>query len=140
MLCPLYQASTPSWFGGSSCRLLRTSLSAGKFRRGQSVGSAAAPGPASVSRRALVKSHPLPKPLFFLNSLRPQPLRWQDLAACQGDSNLYSWKPALGSPTTHASQTAVAVGSETPGIRKPGGARRHPGELPGWRPRPPVPL
>ena len=82
VLHPLYQGSTPSWFGGSSFWLLWASLSAGKFRRGQSVGSAAAPGPVSVSRRALVRSHPLPKPLFFLNSLCPQPLCWQDLAAC----------------------------------------------------------
>lgn len=79
---PCTRGLLPAGSGGSSFRLLRTSLSAGKFRRGQSVGSAAAPGPASVSRRALVRSHPLPKPLFFLNSLLPQPLCWQDLAAC----------------------------------------------------------
>ena len=68
--------------GGSPFRFLRASLSAGKLGRGQSVGSAAAPGPASVFVSTLVRSHPLPKPLIFLNSPRPQPFSWQDLAAC----------------------------------------------------------
>lgn len=72
----------PAGLGGSPFWFLWASLSAGKFGRGQSVGSAAAPGPASVFRCVLVWSHPLPKPLFLLNSPRPQPFSQQDLAAC----------------------------------------------------------
>lgn len=75
MLHPLYRRRLlPAGLWGSPfCR---------KIRKRTVSGISSSPWPRVCFWRTLVRSHPLPKPLFFLNSPRPQPFSWQDLAAC----------------------------------------------------------
>ena len=68
------QASTPSWFMGQPF-LQENSEEDSQWDQQQPLACV-------CFWRTLVRSHPLPKPLFFLNSPRPQPFSSQDLAAC----------------------------------------------------------
>lgn len=87
---------SPAGLGGSPSAL--SGLLSAVVPEEEVSGISSSPGPASVFRCTLVGSHPLPKPLFLLNSLAPQPFSQQDLGGLPGGSNLTPGSSSLAVP------------------------------------------